>query len=174
MPAVSAVPFIVSVSIMWALRCGCSQLVLHSLFTVSHWLRTGGLITVQPEGGRGERDIMCNWTSKGAARPNALMFIMGVCVCVQSWPCCVCCREPGVLMCDSQYSAVMPVEHIHLNHWCWHTLTHTLSPTPFCGLKNEQGHFLSTAPLWWWKACGSSDPGGQFDVTLESCFGSAH
>lgn len=58
---------------------------------------------------------------------NALMCIMSVCagVCVRAWrrP-CACCREPGVLMCDSQYSAVVPVEHIRLNQWCWHTNTH--------------------------------------------------
>lgn len=43
------------------------------------------------------------------------------CVRARSLPCCACSSEPGVLMCDSQYSAAVPVEHICLNHWYWYT-----------------------------------------------------
>lgn len=76
-PAVPAMSLFVSVSIMFALCCGRSLIssIIHSLASTE----SRGLITVQPEGGRGERDLMCNRTSKRAAWPNALMCIMGAC-----------------------------------------------------------------------------------------------
>ncbi len=52
MPAVPAMSLFVSVSIMWVLCCGRSQLVLHPLFTASHWLRAGDL---SPSSQRRER-----------------------------------------------------------------------------------------------------------------------
>lgn len=116
-------------ALLWSLTT-CTSSIIHS-FALTE---SRGLIAVQPEGGRGERDVMCNWTSERAAWPNALMCIKGVCacrcLCVWAWslPSCASRREPGVLMCDSQYSAVVPVEHIRLNHWCWHTHIHVLPP----------------------------------------------
>lgn len=99
----------------------------------------------------------------------------GVCVRARSRPCFVHCREKDVLMVNSQYSAVVPVEHICLNHWCWHaahTCVHShqiAASASFCGLKNERGHFLPTdiSMPWQRKACGGgSDPGGHFDVAI--------
>lgn len=107
-----------------------------------------------------------------------------VCVCVraQSWPCFAHCREKDVLMGNSQYSVVGPVEHIRLNHWCWHaahTYIHShqiAASASFCGLKNEWGHFHPTdiSMPWQRKACGGSDPGGHFDVALQSYSGFPH
>lgn len=173
-------------ALLWSLPT-CTSSIIHSFALPESRV----LITVQPEGGRGERDILCNWTSMRAAQPNVLMCIMGVCVCrclcvcvwARSWPCFVHCREKDVLMGNSQYSAVVPVEHIRLNLWCWHT-AHTYihsqqiaASASFCGLKNEWGHFLPTdiSMPCQRKACGGgSDPGGHFDVALQSYFGFPH
>ncbi len=82
----------------------CTSSIIHS-FALTE---SEGLITVQPEGGRGERDVNVQLDQRAgrmAQRAHA-----GVYVCEH-----VCGREPGVLMCDSQYAAVGPVERIHLN-----------------------------------------------------------
>lgn len=77
-------------ALLWLLTT-CTSSIIHCYALTEG----GGLITVQPEGRGGERDIMCSWTSERAAQPDALMCIMGVCVCV-----CV-----PVLMCVSMESA---------------------------------------------------------------------
>lgn len=132
MPAVLAMSLFVSVSIIWALCCGRSLIpsIIHSFALTEN----RGLIVIQPEGGRGERDVMCNWTSEGVAWPNTLACIVAVCVCVCAGACvfehevclavCVqlrarypnvwftilCCRACGAYLFKS---LIMTYEHTH-------------------------------------------------------------
>ena len=98
-PAVPAVSAFVSASITRALGVVRSfprtSSIIHSLASTA----SGALITVRPEGGRGERDGGDRWTSERPAER--------VCVCVCTWPRFAPSVEPVVLMGDSQRPAVV-------------------------------------------------------------------
>lgn len=128
---------------LWLLTT-CTSSIIHS-FALTESTRTYHRSARGRERWKGHNVQLDQWGGCTAKRANVhrgrVCVCAGVCVCVLSLPGCACCREPGVLMCDSQYSAVVPVEHILLNHWCWHT--HTRTATRMLPLLYSMGWKMS-------------------------------
>lgn len=99
-----------------------SILLLSSLHFIHYsqlctgWKR-GGVVIVEPEGGRGERDTTLNRPTERCVESDTLLCRVSVCVCVCGW-------EPGVQTEVSQYASAAPVEHICWNLWYWHVQVH--------------------------------------------------
>lgn len=149
MPAVPVVPFFLSVSIMWALRCGRSRLVLHLLFTASHWLRGGGLITSQREAEvKGTECLSGPARGLNGRHAHVLSWVWGCrCLCVGAdllW-------ELQRARCPDVWFTILcfPARGVslYLNHWCWHTIIHVVpSDSTHCSIlcaKKWAGTFLS-------------------------------